>query len=97
MLISIMDTSQQKTAGLIMVHATSNGQDVAGVSELEQMTVTTSTEPSKSATTRAKSPSPTVLQPQSQLQAQPQTARPASPAQEKSLAQGSSEEDVDRS
>uniref|UniRef100_A0A8B9K2R5 SH3 and multiple ankyrin repeat domains 3a n=1 Tax=Astyanax mexicanus TaxID=7994 RepID=A0A8B9K2R5_ASTMX len=28
MIISIMDTSQQKTAGLIMVHATSNGQAV---------------------------------------------------------------------
>ncbi|OXB51958.1 UNVERIFIED_CONTAM: hypothetical protein H355_001567 [Colinus virginianus] len=27
MIISIVDTSQQKTAGLIMVHATSNGQD----------------------------------------------------------------------
>ncbi|XP_034735765.1 SH3 and multiple ankyrin repeat domains protein 3 isoform X4 [Etheostoma cragini] len=70
MLISIMDTSQQKTAGLIMVHATSNGQAVGVGSEL-------------------------VLQPQAQLQTQPQTQRPASPAQEKSLAQGSSEEDVD--
>ncbi|KAG5273757.1 hypothetical protein AALO_G00155130 [Alosa alosa] len=28
MLISVMDTSQQKTAGLVMVHATSNGQAV---------------------------------------------------------------------
>ncbi len=28
MIISIMDTSQQKTAGLIMVHATSNGEGV---------------------------------------------------------------------
>ncbi|KAF7651633.1 hypothetical protein LDENG_00108170 [Lucifuga dentata] len=64
MLISIMDTSQQKTAGLVMVHATSNGQAVGP-------------------------------QPQSQLQAQPQTQHPASPAQEKSLAQGSSEEDVE--
>ncbi|KAF1386609.1 hypothetical protein PFLUV_G00096630 [Perca fluviatilis] len=70
MLISIMDTSQQKTAGLIMVHATSNGQAVGVGSEL-------------------------VSQPQAQLQTQPQTQRPASPAQEKSLAQGSSEEDVD--
>ncbi|XP_078024094.1 SH3 and multiple ankyrin repeat domains protein 3 isoform X1 [Epinephelus lanceolatus] len=95
MLISIMDTSQQKTAGLIMVHATSNGQAVGVGPELEQTPAPTSTEPSKSPTPRAKSPSPTVSQPQAQLQAQPQTQRPASPAQEKSLAQGSSEEDVD--
>ncbi|XP_034735763.1 SH3 and multiple ankyrin repeat domains protein 3 isoform X2 [Etheostoma cragini] len=95
MLISIMDTSQQKTAGLIMVHATSNGQAVGVGSELEQTPPPMSTEPSKSPSPRAKSPSPTVLQPQAQLQTQPQTQRPASPAQEKSLAQGSSEEDVD--
>ncbi|XP_034541575.1 SH3 and multiple ankyrin repeat domains protein 3 [Notolabrus celidotus] len=93
MLISIMDTSQQKTAGLIMVHATSNGQAVGVSSEVEQTPALTSTEPSKSPSPRAKSPSPTVSQ--AQLQAQPQTQRPASPAQEKSLAQGSSEEDVD--
>ncbi|XP_045892376.1 SH3 and multiple ankyrin repeat domains protein 3 isoform X2 [Micropterus dolomieu] len=97
MLISIMDTSQQKTAGLIMVHATSNGQAVGVGSELEQTLAPTSTEPSKSPSPRAKSPSPTVSQPQAQaqLQAQPQSQRPASPAQDKSLAQGSSEEDVD--
>ncbi|XP_068459296.1 SH3 and multiple ankyrin repeat domains protein 3 isoform X2 [Clinocottus analis] len=95
MLISIMDTSQQKTAGLIIVHATSNGQAVGVVSELEQTPAPTSTEPSKSPSPRAKSPSPTVSQPQAQLQAQAQTQRPASPAQEKGLAQGSSEEDVD--
>ncbi|XP_044050780.1 SH3 and multiple ankyrin repeat domains protein 3 isoform X5 [Siniperca chuatsi] len=95
MLISIMDTSQQKTAGLIMVHATSNGQAVGVGSELEQTPAPTSMEPSKSPSPRAKSPSPTVSQSQAQLQAQPQTPRPASPAQEKSLAQGSSEEDVD--
>ncbi|XP_040894560.1 SH3 and multiple ankyrin repeat domains protein 3 isoform X2 [Toxotes jaculatrix] len=91
MLISIMDTSQQKTAGLIMVHATSNGQAVGVGSDLEQTPASASMEPSKSPSPRAKSPSPTVSQPQ----AQPQTQRPASPAQEKSLAQGSSEEDVD--
>ncbi|KAA8590206.1 hypothetical protein FQN60_014140, partial [Etheostoma spectabile] len=95
MLISIMDTSQQKTAGLIMVHATSNGQAVGVGSELEQTPPPMSIEPSKSPSPRAKSPSPTVSQPQAQLQTQPQTQRPASPAQEKSLAQGSSEEDVD--
>lgn len=91
MLISIMDTSQQKTAGLIMVHAISNGQAVGLGSELEQAPAPKSTEPSKSPSSRAKSPSPTLSQPQ----AQPQTQRPSSPAKEKSLAQGSSEEDVD--
>ncbi|XP_034443977.1 SH3 and multiple ankyrin repeat domains protein 3 isoform X3 [Hippoglossus hippoglossus] len=91
MLISIMDTSQQKTAGLIMVHATSNGQAVGVGSELEQTPVPASIEPSKSPSPRAKSPSPTVSQPK----VLPQTQRPASPAQEKSLVQGSSEEDVD--
>uniref|UniRef100_A0A3Q2GHQ6 SH3 and multiple ankyrin repeat domains protein 3 n=1 Tax=Cyprinodon variegatus TaxID=28743 RepID=A0A3Q2GHQ6_CYPVA len=95
MLISIMDTSQQKTAGLIMVHATSNGQAVGVGSGIEQTPVLTTTEPSKSQIARAKSPTPTVPQAQTQLQVQPQTQRPASPAQEKSLAQGSSEEDVD--
>lgn len=103
MLISIMDTSQQKTAGLIMVHATSNGQAVGLGSDLEQTTSSASIEPSKSPSPRAKSPSPTVSQPQAQIQLQaqsqpqalPQTQHPASLAQEKSLAQGSSEEDVD--
>ncbi|KAK2842165.1 hypothetical protein Q5P01_012365 [Channa striata] len=95
MLISIMDTSQQKTAGLIMVHATSNGQAVGEGSQLEQTPAPASREPSKLPSPRAKSPSPTVSQSQAQLQAQSQTQRPASPAQEKSLAQGSSEEDVD--
>lgn len=87
MLISIMDTSQQKTAGLIMVHATSNGQAVGLGAELEQSPAPKSTEPSKSPTPRAKSPSPAT--------SQPQTQHPASPAQDKGLAQGSSEEDVD--
>ncbi|XP_026166532.1 SH3 and multiple ankyrin repeat domains protein 3 isoform X2 [Mastacembelus armatus] len=95
MLISIMDTSQKKTAGLIMVHATSNGQAVGMGSDLEQTPAPTSMEPSKSPSPQAKSPSPSVSQPQTQLQAQLQTQRPASPAQDKSLAQGSSEEDVD--
>ncbi|XP_041650520.1 SH3 and multiple ankyrin repeat domains protein 3 isoform X5 [Cheilinus undulatus] len=93
MLISIMDTSQQKTAGLIMVHATSNGQAVGVGSEVEKTPAPTSTEPSKSPSPRAKSPSPAASQ--AQLQTHPQTQRPTSPAQEKSLAQGSSEEDVD--
>uniref|UniRef100_A0A087YJ44 SH3 and multiple ankyrin repeat domains 3a n=1 Tax=Poecilia formosa TaxID=48698 RepID=A0A087YJ44_POEFO len=95
MLISIMDTSQQKTAGLIMVHATSNGQAVGVGSGIEQKPVPATIEPSKSQSPWAKSPIPTAPQPQTQLQVQPQTQRPASPTQEKSLAQGSSEEDVD--
>lgn len=99
MLISIMDTSQQKTAGLIMVHATSNGQAVGVDSEQEQTLAPASMEPIKSPGPRTKSPSPTVSQPQAQLQAPPHTLtpaqRPASPVQEKGLAQGSSEEDVD--
>ncbi|KAK7891466.1 hypothetical protein WMY93_023429 [Mugilogobius chulae] len=78
MLISIMDTSQQKTAGLVMVHATSNGQEIEGGSETEPVRVSTPTEPIKSVATRAKSPAPL-----------------CSPAQEKNLPLGSSEEDAD--
>ncbi|XP_013867770.1 SH3 and multiple ankyrin repeat domains protein 3 isoform X5 [Austrofundulus limnaeus] len=96
MLISIMDTSQQKTAGLIMVHATSNGQAVGVTSEPEKTPVPASMDPSKSPSPRAKSPVPSVAQPQTQLHVLPHAQRPASPAQEKSLAQGSSEEDVDQ-
>ncbi|XP_061752172.1 SH3 and multiple ankyrin repeat domains protein 3 isoform X2 [Nerophis ophidion] len=87
MLISIMDTSQQKTAGLIMVHATSNGQ--AG-QELQQTPSPSSKELSKSQLSpRTKSPSPTVPVPQ------PQSPHAASFAQDKGLVQGSSEEDMD--
>ncbi|XP_051916161.1 SH3 and multiple ankyrin repeat domains protein 3 isoform X4 [Hippocampus zosterae] len=89
MLISIMDTSQQKTAGLIMVHATSNGQADSRGPEQEQATLSTSKEPSKSLSPRTKSPSHTVSLPQLQSQ------RAASPALEKGLIQGSSEEDAD--
>uniref|UniRef100_A0A8C7XI70 SH3 and multiple ankyrin repeat domains protein 3 n=1 Tax=Oryzias sinensis TaxID=183150 RepID=A0A8C7XI70_9TELE len=91
MLISIMDTSQQKTAGLIMVHATNNGQAAGMGSELEQIPMLASMEPSKTPSPQAKPLSPTV--PQSQVL--PQTQHPATPCQEKSLAQGSSEEDAD--
>ncbi|XP_034032551.1 SH3 and multiple ankyrin repeat domains protein 3 isoform X2 [Thalassophryne amazonica] len=94
MLISIVDTSQQKTAGLIMVHATSNGQDAGPGSELDQTPAPTALEPSKSPSPRAKSPSPVPSQPQTQPQPQPQTL--ASPAQEKSLGKGSSEEDAEQ-
>uniref|UniRef100_A0A3B4EDT7 SH3 and multiple ankyrin repeat domains protein 3 n=1 Tax=Pygocentrus nattereri TaxID=42514 RepID=A0A3B4EDT7_PYGNA len=44
MIISIMDTSQQKTAGLIMVHATSNGQAV-GLASTATPTPTTPSTP----------------------------------------------------
>ncbi|XP_045544695.1 SH3 and multiple ankyrin repeat domains protein 3 [Salmo salar] len=86
MLISIMDTSQQKTAGLIMVHATSNGQAVGLGPGLEKTPTSPATEPIKPSLSRALSPSPSA----SQLQAQ----GPSSPAQAP-LAQGSSEEDVE--
>ncbi|XP_038820438.1 SH3 and multiple ankyrin repeat domains protein 3 [Salvelinus namaycush] len=86
MLISIMDTSQQKTAGLIMVHATSNGQAVGLGPGLEQTPTSPATEPSKPSLSRALSPSPSASQPQAQ--------GPSSPAQAP-LAQGSSEEDVE--
>uniref|UniRef100_A0A673XR37 SH3 and multiple ankyrin repeat domains protein 3 n=1 Tax=Salmo trutta TaxID=8032 RepID=A0A673XR37_SALTR len=86
MLISIMDTSQQKTAGLIMVHATSNGQAVGLGPGLEKTPTSPATEPSKPSLSRALSPSPSASQPQAQ--------GPSSPAQAP-LAQGSSEEDVE--
>ncbi|XP_055795990.1 SH3 and multiple ankyrin repeat domains protein 3-like isoform X4 [Salvelinus fontinalis] len=90
LLISIMDTSQQKTAGLIMVHATSNGQAVGLEPGLEQTPTSPATEPSKPSLSRVPSPSPSASQPQ----AQPQAQHPSSPAQA-TLAQGSSEEDVE--
>lgn len=92
MLISIVDMSQQKTAGLIMVHATSNGQADGLGTELEQARTSKSIEPSRSPSPRAKSPSLAASQPQ----AATPSPQPSSPAQEKSLAQGSSEEDVDQ-
>lgn len=92
MLISIVDTSQQKTAGLIMVHATSNGQADGLGTELEQARAPKPIEPSRSPSPRAKSPSLAVSQPQ----AATPSPQPSGPAQEKSLAQGSSEEDVDQ-
>uniref|UniRef100_A0A8C2Q2V3 SH3 and multiple ankyrin repeat domains protein 3 n=1 Tax=Cyprinus carpio TaxID=7962 RepID=A0A8C2Q2V3_CYPCA len=69
MIISIMDTSQQKTAGLIMVHATSNGEAVG--------------------------PSPEHIVPSpSPKRALSESPKPI-PSSDKTLAQGSSEEDVD--
>ncbi|KAJ8388608.1 hypothetical protein AAFF_G00131730 [Aldrovandia affinis] len=89
MIISIMDTSQQKTAGLIMVHATSNGQ-AEGLGLVE---------PSVSPTgVPAELPQPALAEakrgPSPSLEAPP-TQPPASPLAEKTLAQGSSEEDTE--
>ncbi|CAB1313687.1 unnamed protein product [Coregonus sp. 'balchen'] len=96
MLISIMDTSQQKTAGLIMVHATTNCQAVGLEPGLEQTPTSPATEPSKPSLSRVPSPSPSASQPQPQpqTQPQPQAQHPSSPAHAP-LAQGSSEEDVE--
>ncbi|XP_062316813.1 LOW QUALITY PROTEIN: SH3 and multiple ankyrin repeat domains protein 3 [Osmerus eperlanus] len=79
MLISIMDTSQQKTAGLIMVHATSNGQAVGLGAGLDQAPTSTTSDPTKPSSPRAASPSPTPSQPQAQTQAQPQPQPQAQP------------------
>ncbi|XP_023664711.2 SH3 and multiple ankyrin repeat domains protein 3 isoform X2 [Paramormyrops kingsleyae] len=88
MIISIVDTSQQKTAGLIMVHATSNGQE-AGLSMEEpslspQTSLVEPSKPTLAEIKRAQSPSPEATQPQ-----------PAGTSAERTLAQGSSEEDVE--
>lgn len=103
MLISVMDMSQQKTAGLVMVHATSNGQ-AAGLTQDEPVRASpTEPKPAPSASspdatsapaagtgtstpTRAQTPTSTPT---------PAPQPPPSPASDKTLAQGSSEEDVD--
>ncbi|XP_061107817.1 SH3 and multiple ankyrin repeat domains protein 3 [Conger conger] len=89
MIISIVDTSQQKTAGLIMVHATSNGQamelGLEGASASPAGTPTETSKPMLGEIKRGPSPSPEAAA------SQPQ----GSPSAEKKLAQGSSEEDVE--
>ncbi|KAJ8373880.1 hypothetical protein SKAU_G00044600 [Synaphobranchus kaupii] len=86
MMISIVDTSQQKTAGLIMVHATSNGQaEGAGPA---QDTPTELPQPAPAEVARSPSPSPEAPPTQP-------PAPPASPSADKTLAQGSSEEDTE--
>ncbi|KAM4749599.1 SH3 and multiple ankyrin repeat domains protein 3 isoform 3-T3 [Rhinophrynus dorsalis] len=72
MILSIVDTSQQKTAGLIMVHATSNGTQEK---EPEPPATTDQQEGAKSADTEEKAPS--------------------SSSSDKTLGQGSSEEEVE--
>ncbi|NXD30563.1 SHAN3 protein, partial [Spelaeornis formosus] len=83
MIISIVDTSQQKTAGLIMVHATSNGQDEIGLEIKEESPAVPEVcaEPAES--------------PKVEPQPSPVGKPPASPASEKVLGQGSSEEEVE--
>ncbi|NXG73870.1 SHAN3 protein, partial [Baryphthengus martii] len=83
MIISIVDTSQQKTAGLIMVHATSNGQDEIGleIKEEKPSVPETCTEPAES--------------PKAEAQPSPVGKPPVSPASDKTLGQGSSEEEVE--
>ncbi|XP_067173731.1 SH3 and multiple ankyrin repeat domains protein 3 isoform X4 [Apteryx mantelli] len=83
MIISIVDTSQQKTAGLIMVHATSNGQDEIGLEVTEEKPAVpeTRTEPAES--------------PKAETQPSPVGKPPVSPASDKTLGQGSSEEEVE--
>ncbi|XP_014817439.1 PREDICTED: SH3 and multiple ankyrin repeat domains protein 3 [Calidris pugnax] len=83
MIISIVDTSQQKTAGLIMVHATSNGQDEIGLEIKEEKPAVPEacTEPAES--------------PKAETQPSPVGKPPISPASDKTLGQGSSEEEVE--
>ncbi|XP_050180977.1 SH3 and multiple ankyrin repeat domains protein 3 [Myiozetetes cayanensis] len=83
MIISIVDTSQQKTAGLIMVHATSNGQDEIGLEIKEETPAVPEacTEPAES--------------PKAEPQPSPVGKPPVSPAADKTLGQGSSEEEVE--
>ncbi|KAM9582372.1 SH3 and multiple ankyrin repeat domains protein 3 isoform 4-T6 [Guaruba guarouba] len=83
MIISIVDTSQQKTAGLIMVHATSNGQDEIGLEIKEETSAVTEacTEPAES--------------PKAETQPSPMGKPPVGSASDKTLGQGSSEEEVE--
>ncbi|NXN10991.1 SHAN2 protein, partial [Indicator maculatus] len=83
MIISIVDTSQQKTAGLIMVHATSNGQDEMGLEiKEEKLTVPEG------------HPEPAQAAP-AEPQPSPVGKPPVSPSSDKTLGQGSSEEEVE--
>ncbi|KAG8440137.1 hypothetical protein GDO86_006075 [Hymenochirus boettgeri] len=71
MILSIVDTSQQKTAGLIMVHATSNGTE-----EKEQEPLSTTDQ-------------------QQSVHLDSEEKAPSSSSSDKTLGQGSSEEDVE--
>ncbi|TRY56912.1 hypothetical protein DNTS_017071 [Danionella cerebrum] len=100
MIISIMDTSQQKTAGLIMVHATSNGQGVGASPEHSvpspKRSLSESPKPTLAEIKRAKSPvSNTPAASTPPPSSTPATQLPPSPSSDKTLPQGSSEEDVE--
>ncbi|RXM32319.1 SH3 and multiple ankyrin repeat domains protein 3, partial [Acipenser ruthenus] len=91
MIISIVDTSQQKTAGLIMVHATSNGQAVdLGLEEPSSDSAVALAESTKLTPTEIK-----LTHPPSPAATTTTTQPPTSPSSDKTLAQGSSEEDVE--
>uniref|UniRef100_A0A8C3SH07 SH3 and multiple ankyrin repeat domains protein 3 n=1 Tax=Chelydra serpentina TaxID=8475 RepID=A0A8C3SH07_CHESE len=83
MIISIVDTSQQKTAGLIMVHATSNGQEEIGLEMKEEKpdVPEASVEPAEL--------------PKAETEPSPVGKSPVSPASDKTLGQGSSEEEAE--
>ncbi|XP_026142915.1 SH3 and multiple ankyrin repeat domains protein 3 isoform X1 [Carassius auratus] len=102
MIISIMDTSQQKTAGLIMVHATSNGEAVGPSPEHivpsppPKGALSESPKPMLAEIKRAKSPGPDAsLRSTPPPATAPTSQQPPSPSSDKTLAQGSSEEDVE--
>ncbi|XP_065139664.1 SH3 and multiple ankyrin repeat domains protein 3 isoform X1 [Paramisgurnus dabryanus] len=100
MIISIMDTSQQKTAGHIMVHATSNGDAVGPSPEHSAPTpkgsLSESPKPMLAEIKRAKSPAPDGSSISTPPSATTPTSQPQpSPSSDKTLVQGSSEEDVD--
>ncbi|XP_016147148.1 SH3 and multiple ankyrin repeat domains protein 3-like isoform X1 [Sinocyclocheilus grahami] len=100
MIISIMDTSQQKTAGLIMVHATSNGEAVRPSPEHSvpspKRALSESPKPMLAEIKRAKSPGPDApLRSTPPPATAPTSQPPPSPSSDKTLAQGSSEEDVE--
>lgn len=84
MLINIVDTSQQKTAGLLMVHATSNGQE----SELQD-TSTTALKP------LSPQPQPFLSEPQASQPLCAVSEPPATEAPGKPQTQGSSDEDME--
>ncbi|KAI5098017.1 SH3 and multiple ankyrin repeat domains protein 3 isoform X5, partial [Silurus meridionalis] len=108
MIISIMDTSQHKTAGLIMVHATSNGQAVGLVVPQPKGIISESPKPTLAEIKRTKSPSPEAPSTPTATPATPSTPQAptspssdkthqasSSPSSDKTLVQGSSEEDVE--
>lgn len=83
MIISIVDTSQQKTAGLIMVHATSNGQELGLEVKEEKPPIPEA------------GPEPAEVVPAVEAQPSPVAKAPVSPVSDKTLGQGSSEEEVE--